>query len=140
MVLFFILLFAICNYFILVIFLSSQLGQWKIIWFIAAIWSIFNIIFNYVMAIRVEPGTPTDIPSYLLSEIHHKCRTCGVIKPPRTHHCSICNKCVIQMDRIYLIIKITALGQAPVQVIIIANIFSIFQRIPVLVQLKCCPF
>jgi hypothetical protein len=53
----------------LVILSSSQLGEWKIIWFIAAIWSIFNIIFNYVMAIRVAPGTPTDIPVYLLNQI-----------------------------------------------------------------------
>jgi hypothetical protein len=26
------------------------------------------------------------------------CKTCNDIKPPRTHHCSICRKCVMRMD------------------------------------------
>ena len=26
------------------------------------------------------------------------CRKCDELKPPRTHHCAICNKCVMRMD------------------------------------------
>lgn len=26
------------------------------------------------------------------------CKTCKVVKPPRAHHCSMCNKCVMCMD------------------------------------------
>lgn len=47
----------------------------------------------------VNPGNPSEIPQYLLRQINYNCQKCGGIKPPRTHHCSICNKCVIQMDR-----------------------------------------
>jgi palmitoyltransferase ZDHHC2/15/20 len=27
------------------------------------------------------------------------CRRCNAFKPPRAHHCSICRRCVIKMDR-----------------------------------------
>ena len=26
------------------------------------------------------------------------CKTCKVLKPPRSHHCSICGQCVMRMD------------------------------------------
>lgn len=26
------------------------------------------------------------------------CKKCDSPKPPRTHHCSVCNKCVLKMD------------------------------------------
>lgn len=26
------------------------------------------------------------------------CKTCKILKPPRSHHCSICGKCVMRMD------------------------------------------
>ena len=55
------------------------------------------------MAIIVKPGNPNDIPMHLLNKIKKRCNKCDSIKPPRTHHCSICNRCIIQMDRILLI-------------------------------------
>lgn len=27
-----------------------------------------------------------------------RCRKCGGMKPPRAHHCSVCNKCCLKMD------------------------------------------
>lgn len=27
-----------------------------------------------------------------------QCRVCHSFKPPRAHHCSICNRCVVKMD------------------------------------------
>jgi palmitoyltransferase len=26
------------------------------------------------------------------------CKTCNVFKPPRSHHCSACRRCVLKMD------------------------------------------
>merc|ERR1712039_919693 len=29
---------------------------------------------------------------------HRKCKKCFSMKPPRTHHCSVCGRCVLRMD------------------------------------------
>ncbi|BDA42612.1 Palmitoyltransferase ZDHHC16 [Coccomyxa sp. Obi] len=61
-----------------------------------------NILFNYWMCIVTKPGTTA-----LLNEGYHLaagrdscrfCKHCRRAKPPRAHHCSICNTCVLQMD------------------------------------------
>jgi hypothetical protein len=96
---FFGLLFGISHYSLLIVASSNLDLKVKYSSFAFAVWCIFNIIFNYLMSILVHPGTPSDIPSALLSSIDYNCRRCGVIKPPRSHHCSICNQCIIQMDR-----------------------------------------
>jgi palmitoyltransferase len=36
---------------------------------------------------------PTDPANY-----DRQCHKCGNFKPPRAHHCSICNRCVVKMD------------------------------------------
>lgn len=57
-------------------------------------WLLVNIVFNYVMAAFTHPGTPPpEIP-----ETVSICRKCIAPKPPRTHHCSVCDKCVLRMD------------------------------------------
>ena len=65
------------------------------------LWLFYNLVYNYVMANIVGPGTSSDIPPQLLH--HHqvlkKCKKCRNPKPIRTHHCSICDKCILQMDR-----------------------------------------
>lgn len=57
-------------------------------------WLLINTVFNYVMAAFTNPGNPPhEVP-----ETVSICKKCISPKPPRTHHCSVCNKCVLQMD------------------------------------------
>lgn len=68
---------------------------------------IFNVIFNFTLATFLSPGTscslndhhPTILP-YLqsLSSSPTHCKHCDLFKPDRSHHCSICNKCIFKMD------------------------------------------
>ncbi|XP_005994914.1 palmitoyltransferase ZDHHC16 isoform X1 [Latimeria chalumnae] len=59
-------------------------------------WNLLMIVFHYYKAARTSPGYPpqtkTDIPSVSI------CRKCIAPKPARTHHCSICNRCILKMD------------------------------------------
>lgn len=59
-------------------------------------WNLVQIIFHYYKAVRTLPGQPTqgksDIPMVSI------CRKCINPKPPRAHHCSICNRCILKMD------------------------------------------
>ncbi|CAD8091958.1 unnamed protein product [Paramecium primaurelia] len=84
----------------------------------------FNVIFNYGLVLIVSPGLTSDIfikkddkvegpfiydpikCQFNKSQIAIKldqstlkyCDKCCLPKPQRTHHCSICNKCVLKMD------------------------------------------
>lgn len=85
----------------------------------------FYCIFNYTFVILIKPGSVKDLRSsktfktkspyynreinfdYILRKDNYTpidnyefpfCKTCQEIKPLRTHHCSICNKCVFKMD------------------------------------------
>jgi len=31
-------------------------------------------------------------------DLKRKCHSCMIYKPDRTHHCSVCNQCVLRMD------------------------------------------
>jgi palmitoyltransferase len=70
---------------------------------------LFNILFNYWSCVLTSPGYPgnflpapddleagTDFTDY--GEGWRTCRKCHCGKPPRTHHCSVCRKCVMKMD------------------------------------------
>ncbi|XP_072279350.1 palmitoyltransferase ZDHHC16 isoform X2 [Pyxicephalus adspersus] len=54
------------------------------------------IVFHYYKAITTSPGYPPqsqkNVPSVSV------CRKCIAPKPARTHHCSICNRCILKMD------------------------------------------
>lgn len=39
-----------------------------------------------------------DDPECREGELHRFCRTCNIVKPMRSHHCSICKRCVLKMD------------------------------------------
>ncbi|XP_032672842.1 palmitoyltransferase ZDHHC16A [Odontomachus brunneus] len=59
-------------------------------------WLLVNICFHYYMGLVVPPGYPPQ--GGLISEAVSICKKCIKPKPPRTHHCSVCNKCVLKMD------------------------------------------
>ncbi|ORX66953.1 zf-DHHC-domain-containing protein [Linderina pennispora] len=79
-----------------------------------AVLGIFNILlhllfYNYYLAVSVPPGhvpigwePPRDGANvYELKRDTLKpryCRICKGYKPPRTHHCSDCDRCVLKMD------------------------------------------
>lgn len=51
-----------------------------------------NALFNYAMCIIRGPGHPLPSTSF------PACQKCGLPKPPRAHHCSVCRACVLKMD------------------------------------------
>jgi len=71
---------------------------------------LFNILFNYWCCVLTRPGFPGDhLPppedleagtdfGDLYGEGWRTCRRCKSGKPPRTHHCSVCRRCVMKMD------------------------------------------
>lgn len=59
-------------------------------------WLLINVIFHYYMGVTTPPGFPTS--NCLMFNDVVICKKCDSPKPPRTHHCSICNKCILKMD------------------------------------------
>ncbi|XP_030573604.1 palmitoyltransferase ZDHHC16 [Drosophila novamexicana] len=59
-------------------------------------WLLLNIIFHYVMAVITPAGQPPEGVSHV--EAVSMCTKCISPKPPRTHHCSVCNRCILKMD------------------------------------------
>lgn len=83
---------------------------------------LFNSIFNYWKAVRTSPGVPPlgidtveDATPHFASGLgnrlrnyervssgdpgHFKiCKKCDRIRPPRTHHCSVCQHCILRYD------------------------------------------
>lgn len=59
-------------------------------------WILLNFVFNYYMGFSTSPGHPPKTGLNLESTT--MCKKCLTPKPPRTHHCSICDQCVLKMD------------------------------------------
>ncbi|CAH1377523.1 hypothetical protein MTP99_018932 [Tenebrio molitor] len=59
-------------------------------------WLLLNISFHYYMAVVTPPGYPPQ--GELITEAVSICKKCIAPKPPRTHHCSVCNRCILKMD------------------------------------------
>lgn len=59
-------------------------------------WNIIMIAFHYYKATKTSPGFPptkkNDMPFVSV------CKKCIIPKPARTHHCGICNRCILKMD------------------------------------------
>eukprot|EP00249_Psilotum_nudum_P020919 c27901_g1_i3 orf=620-1624(-) len=79
---------------------------------IIAAWLIFNVFFNYFYCINTDPGSPSDTMDLghdLNNGSRHDvpmdeallvrwCKRCQKPKPPMTHHCHICKRCILKMD------------------------------------------
>ncbi|XP_046658649.1 palmitoyltransferase ZDHHC16-like isoform X2 [Homalodisca vitripennis] len=59
-------------------------------------WLLVNTLFHYYMGVVTPPGYPPQ--DSLIPEAVSICKKCIAPKPPRTHHCSVCNRCVLKMD------------------------------------------
>ncbi|EAA09699.3 palmitoyltransferase ZDHHC16 [Anopheles arabiensis] len=59
-------------------------------------WLLLNVVYNFYKAASVSPGYPPE--KELIAEAVSICKKCIAPKPPRTHHCSVCNRCVLKMD------------------------------------------
>uniref|UniRef100_A0A3Q1CMK2 Palmitoyltransferase n=1 Tax=Amphiprion ocellaris TaxID=80972 RepID=A0A3Q1CMK2_AMPOC len=82
--------------FVLPTILSTYPVHW-IVWHLCCgHWLLIMVVFHYYKATTTSPGHPPKdkihIPSVSI------CKKCITPKPPRTHHCSICNVCVLKMD------------------------------------------
>jgi hypothetical protein len=71
--------------------LLIALCAWFMLTSVVFVYFIVCIYFYYFMAIVVCSASAVD-PAYQM------CRKCGLARPPRTHHCGICRKCIHQMD------------------------------------------
>ncbi|KAG7313572.1 hypothetical protein JYU34_000723 [Plutella xylostella] len=59
-------------------------------------WLLLNIVFHYYMGVATSPGHPPN--GLTVMEAASICKKCIQPKPPRTHHCSVCDRCVLVMD------------------------------------------
>ena len=57
---------------------------------------LINISFHFFMAFLTSPGKPPS--DKVLEQVSSVCKKCIAPKPPRTHHCSVCNTCILNMD------------------------------------------
>ncbi|GFS67871.1 palmitoyltransferase ZDHHC16 [Trichonephila clavipes] len=59
-------------------------------------WLLICVVFYYYMAFTTQPGYPPQ--GAMISEAVSICKRCIAPKPPRTHHCIVCNCCILKMD------------------------------------------
>jgi len=95
---FLITLIAYWAFFVLLPIVAIPWSNWynfNIIW---GLFLLYTISFNYYMGVKTNPGTTEDIKVDDDFIYDSQCKKCNKPKPPRTHHCSICKKCVLKMD------------------------------------------
>jgi palmitoyltransferase len=64
--------------------------------FIFGNWLGINIYFNYIMAWLTSPGLSKTYQNLAIE--YPVCKKCSFNKPPRTHHCSWCDLCILRYD------------------------------------------
>ena len=62
---------------------------------------VVHILYHYFKAVFSDPGYVTDEMVNVEEESGRKCLPCRRLKPARAHHCSVCKKCVIDMDHVW---------------------------------------
>jgi len=73
----------------------SRSPEMTIFLLIVGNWLLVNVTFHYYMAAVTDPGQPPKDTTYEAVSI---CKKCLIPKPARTHHCSICNRCILKFD------------------------------------------
>lgn len=60
------------------------------------------LLWSFIHSSLSEPGVVPPLWGFYMGDSEHKrkryCLLCHVFKPDRCHHCSICNRCVLNMD------------------------------------------
>ncbi|CAF1617745.1 unnamed protein product [Rotaria sp. Silwood1] len=81
------------------VFESRKYGKF-LFHFIFGNWLAINIYFNYIMAWLTSPGLAKDYQDLTIQYLNivKYIWKCSFNKPPRTHHCSWCNLCVLKFD------------------------------------------
>ena len=53
-----------------------------------------------IQGCRIDEAANRAIPEFTVAAVYRfkYCKKCKEVKPPRTHHCSVCGKCVFRMD------------------------------------------
>jgi palmitoyltransferase len=67
----------------------------SVAWQILMFYLLVQFSFNYFMAITTKPGSPE------VESVHPtwtNCKRCLKPRPPRAHHCSVCNTCILKYD------------------------------------------
>lgn len=86
---------VIISYWIGVPYWWNKSPEMTILLLIVGNWLLLNVSFHYFMAAKTNPGDPPTDQAYNAVNI---CKKCLIPKPPRTHHCSICNRCILKFD------------------------------------------
>lgn len=67
-----------------------------IFWTVIGLIIAFGVLFDLFKSSLTIPGFSTDLEIPI--DKHEICAICKYYKPPRSHHCSLCDKCVLEMD------------------------------------------
>lgn len=90
--------------------------QFQVFVTVVGVFLLANLLYNYLKAVCTDPGSPPiyerweELESGVVKDSeeiglkqpppkpHPQCQKCLRQKPARTHHCSICKRCVLKMD------------------------------------------